>query len=261
MPFRDHFHPPFQRRCPWARLHSQWPGTIVRQLNEVMPPGYAAAPSVHIGVNAKIDIGGLEQSGEKPACDFPPNTHSGGAATALWAPPMAELETDMADFDEFEVRIYEGDDHERLVAAIELISPANKDRPDHRNQFVTKCASILKQGASLVLVDFVTNRHHFNLYHELLRLIGQESVAQERPPATTYATACRWIPQGMKTPLRIRNVLQVWDHPLTLGNTLPRLPLWLADDLVVPLELETSYEQTLRDLRIRVQSEQAAPAS
>jgi hypothetical protein len=31
---------------------------------------------------------------------------------------------------------------------------------------------------------------------------------------------------------------------------LPTLPLWLADDFAVPLELEASYEDTCRALRI-----------
>jgi hypothetical protein len=37
---------------------------------------------------------------------------------------------------------------------------------------------------------------------------------------------------------------------LALGHPLPTLPLWLADDLPVPVELEASYEETCRVLRI-----------
>jgi hypothetical protein len=41
---------------------------------------------------------------------------------------------------------------------------------------------------------------------------------------------------------------------LTIGQPLPTLPLWLADDFAVPLELEASYEEsgpsrTLQDIR------------
>lgn len=39
-------------------------------------------------------------------------------------------------------------------------------------------------------------------------------------------------------------------HPLMLGQPLPTLPLWLAENLAVPLELELSYEETCRSLRI-----------
>ena len=38
--------------------------------------------------------------------------------------------------------------------------------------------------------------------------------------------------------------------PLAVGQPLGTLPLWLADNLAVPLELEASYEETCRILRI-----------
>jgi hypothetical protein len=40
-------------------------------------------------------------------------------------------------------------------------------------------------------------------------------------------------------------------QPLSIGRPLPTLPLWLADDLAVPLDLEASYEETCRVLRLR----------
>jgi hypothetical protein len=42
----------------------------------------------------------------------------------------------------------------------------------------------------------------------------------------------------------------VWDHPLAVGGPLPTLPLWLKEDLVVPLVLDATYEETCRTLRI-----------
>jgi hypothetical protein len=44
--------------------------------------------------------------------------------------------------------------------------------------------------------------------------------------------------------------LEVWNSPLTPGLPLPCLPLWLTDDLAIPLDLEASYEKTCSDLRI-----------
>jgi hypothetical protein len=37
---------------------------------------------------------------------------------------------------------------------------------------------------------------------------------------------------------------------LALGRPLPTLPLCLADDFAVPLDLDESYEETCRILRI-----------
>jgi hypothetical protein len=130
-----------------------------------------------------------------------------------------------------------------LVAAVELVSPANKDRPDHRRIFVAKYASLLRQHGSIAIVDVVTTPQ-FNLYADLLDLIGQadRSLEPEAPPL--YAAACRWRHVGDSWRL------QTWAHALTLGQPLPTLPLWLADELAVPLELEASYEETCRILRM-----------
>jgi hypothetical protein len=59
-----------------------------------------------------------------------------------------------------------------------------------------------------------------------------------------YAAACRWKRQG--------DALQfeAWSHALALGQPLPTLPLWLAVDLAVPLDLEATYEETCQILRI-----------
>jgi hypothetical protein len=43
-----------------------------------------------------------------------------------------------------------------LVAAVEIVSPANKDRPENRRAFVTKGAALLQQGVCVSLVDLVT---------------------------------------------------------------------------------------------------------
>ena len=43
---------------------------------------------------------------------------------------------------------------------------------------------------------------------------------------------------------------RAWTYALTIGQPLPTLPLCLADNLAVPLELEASYEETCRIRRI-----------
>jgi hypothetical protein len=45
-------------------------------------------------------------------------------------------------------------------------------------------------------------------------------------------------------------LLEAWAQPLGLGQPLPTMPLWLADNLAVPLELEESYEQGCAILNI-----------
>jgi hypothetical protein len=149
--------------------------------------------------------------------------------------------------DEYEVRVYDMERGQRLVAAIELVSPANKDRPEHRRAFVAKCAALLQNQVSVTIVDLVTVRDQ-NLYGDLLELIGQSDPALGQESPGIYAVACRATKtkpdpgEGWQ--------LETWFEPLRIGQPLPTLPLWLADDLSIPLDLEGSYEATCKALHI-----------
>ncbi|MGO8750079.1 MAG: DUF4058 family protein [Thermoguttaceae bacterium] len=244
MPFRDHFRPPFSDVRSWEEVHGQWPAVIVQQLGKLLPPQYTAGPHVHLGTEVEIDVAAFEAQARppKPARYDPPDDRGG---TALWAPaePTLAVETELPESAEYEVRVYDTQRGRRLVAAIELISPANKDRLEHRNQFTSKCAALLRQGVSLVLVDVVTARNA-NLYADLLELVNRSDRSLGRQPSATYAAACRWRPRGTS------GWLETWYDEMRPGLPLPCLPLWLTDDVAVPLDLEASYEQTCRDLRI-----------
>jgi hypothetical protein len=244
MPLRDHFQPPLDDLRHWEGFHATWPVMIVALLRGKLPRRYFAEPRVHSGSSAQIDVATFEDEGET-ASAAGDGSDNGGIATAVWAPPRPTLAvvTDLPAQDVYEVRVYDEKRHCRLVAAVEIVSPANKDRPEHRRVFVAKCAALLRQHVSVAIVDLVTTRQ-FNLYGDLLELIGQSdpSLAPEPPPL--YATACRWRREG-DTPR-----LETWAHALAVGQPLPTLPLWLADNLAVPLELEASYEETCRILRI-----------
>ena len=155
--------------------------------------------------------------------------------------PHVHLGREIAD--EYEIRVYDVERERRLVAAVEIVSPSNKDRPEHRRVFVAKCAALLQQRVSVVIVDLVTSKD-FNLYTDLLELIDRNDPSLGPHPPAVYAASCRC------TETDKGGILQTWAHALTLGQPLPTLPLWLADDLAVPLELEKSYEETCRVLRI-----------
>ena len=127
-----------------------------------------------------------------------------------------------------------------MVAVIELASPGNKDRPESRQAFVVKCAAYLQQQVSVVLVDVVTDRLA-NLHAELMQLLHQTMETTEPPLcAVAYRTG------KAKDDWR----MDLWYEPLTLGAGLPTLPLWLASDLAVPLELDLTYEETCQVLRL-----------
>lgn len=215
---------------------------IVQQLRKRLPPGYVAEPRVHSGSQVEIDVAAFEKE-ELLASAM--SEDRGGLATAVWAPPQPSIavETSLPDYDEYEVRIFDARRGRVLVAAIEIVSPANKDRPEHRNIFVAKCAALLQKGVAVSIIDFVTVRN-FNLYSELLTFIGHSDPTFGDSPPPLYAASCRWTTKGD------RAILEAWSHELLVGQPLPSLPLWLNKDLVVPLELESSYEQACNDLWI-----------
>lgn len=242
MPLRDHFRPPLDDRTSWEGLHAQWPAVIVQQLRQQLPTGYVAEPRVHSGSQVEIDVATFETDerlGPSSGSDL------GGVATAVWAPsrPSLAVETPTPDADEYEVRIFDARRRRRLVAAVEIVNPANKDRPDHRNLFVAKCLAFLQKGVAVSIVDLVTVRR-FNLYADLLAKLGQSDPTFGEDPPPLYAASCRRIVDAD------RILLEAWSHELAVGRPLPTLPLWLSRDLAVPLDLESSYERACRDLRI-----------
>lgn len=240
MPLRDHFRP----RLSWEPVHGGWPMVIVQQLNRQLPAEYSAQPNIHLGSQFEVDVATFDSPTD--GIDGRVEDHGAGAILptgVLAAAPAPTLtrELEFADFDEYEVKVH--DDVGRLVAAIELVSPANKDRPESRSQFTTKCAALLGKEVTVVLVDVITNRQT-NLYSELLAQLGERDPALGDIPPGTYAVTLRWQSRGRT------GRLETWYHEMSVGKRLPDLPLWLSDELAVTLELEATYEQTCRDLRM-----------
>src|SRR6202022_2274848 len=111
----------------------------------------------HSGSSAEIDVATFENEGEAVMAG---GDNGGGIATAVWAPPRPTLAvvTDLPAPDVYEVLVYDEKRPCRLVAAVEIVTPANKDRPEHRRAFVAKCAGLLRGHVSVVIVDVVTTR-------------------------------------------------------------------------------------------------------
>jgi hypothetical protein len=238
MPLRDHFHSPVQDFASWEEVHGGWPATIAYRLNAILPPEYRSGLKVHAGASVEVDIAAFEYDHAVPRSFNPPT-----GLDATWAAesPTVLLETEEMTPAEYEVRVYDSSRGRTLVAAIELVSPSNKDRPQSRKAFVDKCHAMLQQNVCVVIVDTVTSLTA-NLYAELAERLGanEPSIAD----APIYAVACRTRParRGVR--------VEAWQHRLAVGSPLPTLPVYLNETLWVPLELESTYEETCRGLRI-----------
>jgi hypothetical protein len=232
----DHFHPPLSVSHPWKAFHSGWANAITTQLNEVLPEGYYAIPEVPLGDQIEIDVATLERLGGARA--------ESAAATAVWAPPRPRLSApvDFPRLQSVEVHIFEDSGGPQLRAAIELVSPANKDRPRSRLTFAAKCVGYLERGVNLVVIDTVIGRRS-NLHAAIGEMLEADDLAWDSP-SHLYAVAYR------RTLIRRQTSVEAWPRRLSLGGELPTLPLWIDADLCIPLPLETSYEAACRSLRI-----------
>ncbi len=241
MPLLDHFHPPSFPRRSWESFHTIWTAQLTGNLNlRPMPHGFLAEANVHIGVAVAADVAAFEEEtsiGE---------SSNGAVATEVWAPPRPPLvmSVDFTTIETFEIRIHDPNRARSLVAVVELVSPGNKDRPEHRRAFLDKCAAYLREGVSVVLVDIVTARRH-NFHKELMELFVCGETAQDAVSTDLYAAAYRVRQVGERTQL------EVWPEPLALGEPMPTMPLWLTESLCVPLELEKAYQSACKFAGIR----------
>src|SRR5205823_5493933 len=137
---------------------------------------------------------------------------------AVWAPPEPTLAVDVDRTEQYayEVLVFDESRARVLVAAVELVSPGNKDRPESRREFIAKCAALLGQNVCVSIVDLVTTRQ-FNLYAELLDFIAVSDPKMTLSPPTTYAATCR----GRKINGKPR--FETWAYPLIVGQRLPTL--------------------------------------
>ncbi|MGL6072663.1 MAG: DUF4058 family protein [Fimbriiglobus sp.] len=239
MPLKDHFHSPVNDKHHWSEFHGQWPGEIVRSLFDLLPTGYQAGPRMYLGSSFEVDVATTKDDQHEPGMDL----GEGGVATLTSAPTLT-IQTELIGPDEYEVRVYDAARERRLVAAIEIVSPANKDRPESRDQFVSKVAGLLQQRVCVSIIDLVTERHA-NLYAELLSLLGGTDPNLSDPPPSIYACTLR-TRKTRKCP----QMLDAWYYPMQLNQTLPTILLWLSEKKPIMLPLEPSYQETCRLLRI-----------
>ena len=234
MTLHNHFIPPLSVTRPWEGFHSTWTTMIAQELNRLLPPEYVAIPQTSRGPMVEIDDATLGLA----------VTTTRGAVAPTWSPaePAWSGTVDWSARDLFEVRVIDQRDGPRLVGAIELISPANKDRPAARQAFAGKCAGYLRLGVGLIVVDVVTTRHH-DLHRQLVELLELDA-PQSAESDPLYAVAYRTQQQETTR-------LSIWPWRLSIGSALPTLPLWLLPDLVVPVDLEISYQAACKLLRIQ----------
>jgi hypothetical protein len=98
-----------------------------------------------------------------------------------------------------------------------------------------RCVSIVDVGSTFDL----------NLYAESINFLNGVDPALGSEPQPMYAATLHMRHENR------RPLMDNWYHPLVIGHPLPTLPIWLTETRAISLDLESSYQETCRALRIR----------
>jgi hypothetical protein len=207
----------------------------------VLPPEYIALEQIHSGTALEIDIGTFTD-----ATSNSPSSNGGNLATAVrtvWTPASSPkiLPADFPPSCTIEIHTTEGG--RTLVAAIELVSPGNKDRAVKRRMFGAKCATYLSKGIGLIVIDVVSSRKG-NLHNEMIDLVGWDQSLKMAGEESLYCVGYR--------PLREQQTgrIETWPMVLEIGESLPTMPLSLHAELCLAVEFEAAYLEASQRRRL-----------
>lgn len=215
MPLHD-----WQTTRRWDGLRSFWLGHIARDLRTRLPPGYRAL------LDVAVMLAGDDFSFSDVAATPPPSV---AESVPAFGEPDAELVARWLD-EELIVTITSGS---RLVTAIELVSPRNKDRPSSRERYARTYAGYLEAGVHLLVVDVHPWPTEFSFGRAIAEALGGALPSIPAPGAVTYRVG-EPVPQGGR-------LVAVWNRPLVVGEPLPTMPVPLTVHESVPLDLEATY--------------------
>jgi hypothetical protein len=212
----------------WSSLHLVWQAQLLDWVQARLPAGYRAylgsVPALTIDAPGRPDLGVHDWPGE------PASAPAGGAALEPDAEAVAVFDLDP----QTAVHVDRGG---QLVAAVELVSPRNKDRPDARERYLGRYLGYVRRGVHLMLVDVLPRPAGFSFADAIHAALGFPQPPCPAPFAVGYRVG-EPVPDG--------TLLAVWRRPLRAGDPLPTLPLPLTVRDSVPIDLEQTYAAAAR---------------
>lgn len=216
-------------------FHGRWITHITTTLNSgLLPDGYFADGEQVTRDKADVDdarrVGDIIALQPRPRLFDDPPRDVGELVED--APPQAQVHLTLrvVEAPRRHVVIRHKTGH-RVVALIEIVSPANKDRPGHIEDFTKKVADALKAGIHVMVLDlFPPGRHDPNGLHDAL--VGHLEPDEYALPGERVRTLASYVGGPGDAYL---------EHP-SVGDPLPVMPLFLTPDRYVNLPLEPSYQ-------------------
>jgi hypothetical protein len=215
-------------------FHVGWIPEIQRSLNGgLLPEGYYALAEQHTGC-AIADILTLHTRPETsdPLLLRP----SAGGTIATHAPPRVRWKqtlegSPLARRRTVAIRHVSG---HRLVAMVEILSPANKDRAERVADFAAKVVSALDAGVHVLVIDLLPPgpcdpQGIHGVIHQALEGTDTLYPLPAAEPLTLAAYAA-----GPKVDIYLEH--------RAVGAPLPEMPLFLSPDRYVYVPLEPTYQ-------------------
>lgn len=128
----------------------------------------------------------------------------------------------------------------RLVAAVELVSPRNKDRPLARATYARRYAGYLLEGVHLLLIDVHRRPAGFSFADQIaaeLQIPDQRTLPA--PQALSYRVGEPAAAGG--------RLVAIWRRALIVGSALPTLPLPLDIERAINVDVEGTYARAAAD--------------
>jgi hypothetical protein len=128
----------------------------------------------------------------------------------------------------------------RMVAALELISPRNKDRMSAQAYYLSRYLGYLREGVHLLLVDVHRRPLQFSFADAIAAELQVKQPATPAPLAVAYRVSEPAAGGG--------RLIAIWRRPLTSGATFPALRLPLTVHVAIPVNLEETYMRAAADV-------------
>ena len=219
----------------WDSVHPFWLAYLVEWIQPRLPEGYKAflggVPALTVASgNGKPDVSVRRWEPEPPA--EKPVADTGILEPDLEVSVTVRLDPQQAVHIDF---------HGQLIAAIELVSPRNKDRTDSKETYANRYLGYLRLGVHLMLVDVLPRPRGVSFADAIAAGLGMELPPLPPPFAVAYRVG-EVIPVGED----MGSLVGVWRRPLGVGQPLPLLPLPLNVHHAVLIDLEETYQRAAR---------------
>jgi hypothetical protein len=212
----------------WDGVHHLWIAELLHWIKPRLPEGYRA----YIGSAPLLAVGEPEGRPDVSVRTASvPRSEEAGPTRASEEATEPDEEIAVATLDPTHTLFVAREGW--LVAAVELVSPRNKDRLAARALYTSRYAGYLLSGVHLLLVDVHPRPYAFSFADEIAR-----ELQFAQPPCPPPAAVAYRVGEPAPTGGRL---LATWRRRLEVGAALPALRLPLTAEVSVPVDLEQSY--------------------